>query len=467
MNPTPTPNERGNPVPDAHSTSSPPPRLLEQVLQAARRFFPLEETAQRHVGWVRDFILFHHKRHPREMAAAEVGAFLAHLAEQEAPLSRLEDARAALAFLYQEVLHLDIGELPMPRPKKLLEQIRQALRVRHMSERTEECYVQWARRYIRFHGTRHPREMGATEIEEFLTHLAVEEQISASTQNQALFALLFLYQQVLGIEIGRLDAIRAKRGKRLPIVLAPEEIKRVLDAVQGADGVFALMAALMYGCGLRLMECCELRVKDVDLARRQIMVRQGKGDKDRVVMLPRSVQAALVKQLQWRQVLHHCDLKRGVANVALPDALHRKFPRAAQEYRWQFVFASRQLSRDPKTGERGRHHVHPGSLQRAVTQAGRGAMLAKRVTCHTLRHSFATHLVERGIDVRTIQVLLGHESLETTMVYTHVARRGPAGVTSPLDVLGDLTIQEIEAAVDATGQRTGADVEGAYIGIRH
>jgi integron integrase len=215
------------------------------------------------------------------------------------------------------------------------------------------------------------------------------------------------------------------------------------------------MARLLYGCGLRLIECCRLRVKDVHFERQQIIVRCGKGDKDRVVMLPRSVRADLERQLEWRRKLHEHDLFRGVARVELPDALERKYPRAAQELGWQFVFASRQLSYCPRTGRRGRHHVYPASVQRAVAAAGEAAGLEKRIHCHTFRHSFATHLVERGVDIRSVQLLLGHESLETTMIYTHVARQGVAGVASPLDVLADLTPVEVQAAVEATRQLTG------------
>ena len=284
----------------------------------------------------------------------------------------------------------------------------------------------------------------------YLTHLAVSGHVAASTQNQALNALVFLYQQVLGLELGQLDAVRARRPKYLPVVLAPEEIKTVLDAVEGAEGMFQLMCGLMYGAGLRRAECCALRVHDLDLARHQIGVRHGKGAKDRVVMLPKRLRPELERLIQWRRALHERDLARGVARVALPFALARKYPRAAQELGWQFLFASRQLSHDPHTGDVGRHHVHEGAVARAVTEATRRTGILRRVGCHTLRHSFATHLVERGVDIRSIQLLLGHESLDTTMIYLHVARKGVSGVTSPLDLLDGVGKEEVDAAVDAT-----------------
>jgi integron integrase len=408
------------------------------------------------VSWVRAFVLFHDKRHPRELGKPAVNRFLAHVAgtEKEALIS-LEAAGAALELLYGPVLGMPLGELPRPRPPRLLDQMSQVLRVRHYSTRTEACYLHWARHFILYHGKRHPRDMGAGEVQQFLTHLAVKGRVSASTQNQALSAIVFLYSQVLGMELGRFEAIRARRAKRLPVVLAPEEVAVVFNHVVGGEGVFQLMARLLYGSGLRLMECCQLRVKDLQLPRGQIVVRAGKGNKDRVVMLPRSARDHLEKQLQWRRQLHERDLARGVARVELPDALERKYPRAAQDLGWQFLFASRQLSHCPRTGRLGRHHVYPASLQRAVAQAGRAAGLSQPIHCHTFRHSFATHLVERGIDLRTIQVLLGHQSLETTMIYTHVARKGPAGVASPLDFLAELTHGEIEDAAVASRRVQG------------
>ncbi len=428
-----------------------PPRLLDQLRGLAVARFARTEPAERYVSWARRFILFHGQRHPRELRVADIAQFLEHVAKTEKdPLRALDQAREALSFLYEHVLHVPIGELPIPEPPRLLDRLRRALRLRHYSPRTEICYVDWAERYIRFHRLRHPNTMGAAEIEMFLTDLAVRGHVSASTQNQGFNALLFLYQQVLGIELPRLDAVRARRPKRLPTVLSPVEVRQLLEAVRGGEGLFRTMAGLLYGAGLRREECCRLRVQDVDLARQQIVVRHGKGGKDRVVMLPRSLRPELERQLTWRRQLHERDLAVGLARVALPDALARKYPQAALELGWQFLFASRQRSRDPTTGDIGRHHVDPGSIARAIAEARRRAGLVHRVGCHTLRHSFATHLVERGIDLRTIQVLLGDESLETTMIYTHVARKGPAGVASPLDLLCEVTGEELSAAAAAT-----------------
>src|SRR5581483_3648242 len=271
-----------------------PPRLLDQVAQAARECGASAPNTAPLVGWVRAFVLFYDKAHPRDLGRAAVARFLEHVVRTAPePLAALEQARAALRLLYEQVLGIDLGELPRPAPPRLLDQLSQVLRVRHYSPRTEECYRNWVRRFILFHGKRHPRELGAAEVEQFLTHLAVEGHVAASTQNQALNALLFLYQQVLGLDLGRLDAVRARRPKRLPVVLSPEEVAAVLARVEGADGLFRLMARLLYGCGLRLQECCRLRVHDVQLARGQILVRGGKGNKDRVVMLPRAARGEL------------------------------------------------------------------------------------------------------------------------------------------------------------------------------
>ena len=443
-------------VEPAHEPTKTGSPLLDRLWHAARSRGDSAPTADLFAAWARRFILFHDRRHPRELELAHVTHFLEHVAKTERePLPALAQARAALALIYERVVGADLGELPWPRPPRVLDQLRLLLRVRHYSRSTEDCYVQWARRFILFHRVRHPRTMGAAEVEQFLGHLATEGRVSGSTQNQAFNALLFFYRHVLEIDLGQLDAVRARRGKRLPVVLAPEEVRRVLDKITGAKGLFSLMARLLYGCGLRVHECCSLRVRDIDLGRAQIRVHAGKGNKDRVVMLPRSVQPDLERQRAARRRVHERDLARGVARVELPDAVERQYPRAAQALEWQFLFASRQLSRCPRTGRLGRYHVLDGSLQRAVVRAGVAAGLDRAIHCHTFRHSFATHLVERGVNIRSIQLLLGHESLETTMIYTHVARKGVAGVTSPLDLLDDLIAQQIGDAADATGRLTG------------
>ena len=438
------------------SSSPAPPRLLDLVRQVARTRFGQEGPGERYASWTRGLILFHDKRHPRDLSPGDVGRFLEHVAHTEKDaVNALEEAHTALTFLYHDVLGLAVGELPCPEPPRLLDRLRRACRVRQYSPCTEKCYAEWAGRFIRFHGLRHPNTMGGPEIEQFLTDLAVNGHVAASTQNQAFHALLFLYQQVLGIELPQLDALRAKRPKRLPSVLSPEEVRRFLDAVEGCDGLYHLMACLLYGTGLRRQECCQLRIHDLDLQRHQLTVRHGKGGKDRVVMLPRSLRPDLEKHLAQRRQCHDRDRAKGRAYAPLPFALAKKFPRAAQEFGWQFLFASQHCSRDPKTGNVGRYHVNPGVLARAVVAASRRVELNRRVGCHTLRHSFATHLVERGIDLRTIQVLLGHESLETTMVYTHLARHGPAGVTSPLDLLGDMAAGDVQEALEATRRLAG------------
>jgi len=324
---------------------------------------------------------------------------------------------------------------PLPQPPKLLDRMRQVLRTKHYSYRTEQAYVGWVRRFILFHGKRHPQEMGRPEIEQFLTHLAVEGQVTASTQTQALCALLLLYKQVLQIQLPSLDAVRAKRPKRLPVVLSRDEVRRLLAAVDGAHGAHRVMAGIMYGSGLRLMECCRLRVKDVDFERRQLIIREAKGDKDRAVPLPDSLSDRLRRQVGWRNELHAADLSRGLGRVDLPTALERKLPAPAFEIGWQFVFASQRISRCPRTLRLGRHHLHESSIGAAISDAAERIGLQKRVTCHSLRHSFATHLLESGSDIRTVQELLGHADVSTTMIYTHVLQRGACGVISPLDAL--------------------------------
>src|SRR5262245_40550182 len=287
---------------------------------------------------------------------------------------------------------------------KLLDQVRQVARVKHFSYRTEQCYVHWAERYIRFHGIRHPNTMGAPEVEAFLTHLAVDGRVAASTQNQALGALLFLYRDVLGKEIGDLDAVRARRPVRVPLVLSVDEIRRLLDAIDHLPTTepYVLMARLMYGSGIRLMECCRLRTKDIDFERGQMTIRQGKGDRDRYVMLPRGVADDLRGRREWRRELHAQDLARGFGRVEMPSALAVKFPHAGHELGWEVALSSSRLSRCPRIGAWGPHHVHESAVQRAVTTAVRSLGLTKRATCHTLRHSFATHLLEQGQDIRTV-----------------------------------------------------------------
>jgi len=317
------------------------------------------------------------------------------------------------------------------RPKKLLDQVRDAIRRKHYSIRTEEAYVSWTRRYILFHNKRHPKDMGAPEIEAFLTHLAVEKHVAASTQNQALSALLFLYREVLGQEVKfPTDSIRAKRPKRLPTVLTREETLRVIGCMSGTH---QLMAKLLYGSGLRLMECLRLRVKDVDFAQHQIIVRDGKGMKDRVTMLPDTIAPLLQEHLQRVKRLHVEDLAKGYGSVYLPFALERKYPNANRQWIWQYVFPSSRLSKDPRTGIVRRHHISESSVQKAVNKAARLAGINKHVSCHTFRHSFATHLLENGYDIRTVQELLGHKDVKTTMIYTHVLNRGSLAVRSPLD----------------------------------
>jgi integron integrase len=317
---------------------------------------------------------------------------------------------------------------------KLLAQLRSALRSRHYSQRTEKAYVMWVRRFVHFHDLRNPSGMAEPEINAFLTHLAVECHVSASTQNQALSALLFLYRHVLGREVGKLaDIIRARKPARLPVVMTRDEIRAVFKHLSGER---FLMALLLYGGGLRLLECLRLRVQDLDIESKIITVRDGKGFKDRVTTLPTTAIQPLQGHLEHVKRLHQKDLGEGFGRVLLPDALERKYPNAAAEWRWQWVFPQRRRWKDRRTGRQGRHHVDASILQRAVRQAVMMAGLSKRASCHTFRHSFATHLLEDGYDIRTVQELLGHKDVKTTMIYTHVLNRGPAAVQSPIDRLG-------------------------------
>ncbi len=322
---------------------------------------------------------------------------------------------------------------PMQGPR-LLDRMRQAIRTRHYSRRTEEAYLLWVRRYVRFHALRHPAELPPSAVAQFLSHLANESNVSASTQSQALSALLFLYRDVLQKDIGWLEGVvRAKRPKRLPVVLSVPEIRALLAELHGAQW---LMASLLYGSGLRLLEACTLRVKDVDLGQRQLTVRGGKGARDRVTLLPEVVVEPLTAHLAKVAAAHRRDLDNACGRVVLPHQLAAKYPNADQEWIWQWVFPASRLYWDAASEVWRRHHTHESVLQRAVRGAAARAGIPKRVSCHTLRHSFATHLLEDGYDIRTVQELLGHKDVSTTMIYTHVLNRGGRGVRSPADRLG-------------------------------
>jgi integron integrase len=319
------------------------------------------------------------------------------------------------------------------KPKKLLDRVRDVIRLKHYSIRTEDAYVDWIKRYILFHDKRHPIEMGVAEIEAFLTHLAIDRRVAASTQNQALSALLFLYRQVLDKDLERpVDFARARRPQHLPTVLTKVEVRRVIGFLSGTH---QLMAKLLYGGGLRLMECVRLRVKDLDFAQHEIIVRDGKGMKDRVTTLPDAVIPFLQDHLQHVKRLYQDDLRTGYGRVYLPFALERKYANASGEWIWQYVFPAPDLSVDPRTNIVRRHHIAPSALQKAVRRAASLAGIDKPVSCHTFRHSFATHLLEDGYDIRTVQELLGHKDVKTTMIYTHVLNRGGLAVRSPLDGL--------------------------------
>ncbi len=314
---------------------------------------------------------------------------------------------------------------------RLLEQVRDKIRLKHYSYRTEQQYLSWIRRFILHNGKRHPREMSGREVEQFLSHLATDRQVSASTQNQALSAILFLYRQVLEIELPWLEnVVHARRASRIPVVLSPKETTALLDHI---DGTYRIVAQLMYGSGLRLMETLRLRVKDIDFTYAQIVVRDGKGKKDRVTVLPESVIRPLKLHLRLVREQHETAVRRGCAGVELPFALARKYPKAHIEWGWQYVFPAARPSRDPRSNTVRRHHLHETGVQRAIRRAARAASIAKPVGPHTLRHCFATHLLERGYDIRTVQELMGHADVRTTQIYTHVMRKGASGVKSPLD----------------------------------
>jgi len=323
--------------------------------------------------------------------------------------------------------------MPAAQKPRLLDHVRQAIRTRHYSPKTEDSYVHWIKRFIFFHNKRHPAEMAEPEIARFLSNLATESRVSGSTQNQALNALLFLYHQVLGKEIGYVNGVvRAKKAPRLPVVLTRGEIQSLLSCLNGCEKI---MATLLYGAGLRLMECCRLRVKDVDFSQNQIVVCAGKGDKDRYTMLPTAVKEPLTKHLEDGKRKHQYDVEKKLGRVVLPNALDRKYPNAGQEWAWQWVFPATRYYIDRDTGRQYRHHLHESVLQKAVREAVRSAGITKPATCHSLRHSFATHLLEDGYDIRTVRELLGHRDVSTTMIYTHVLNRGGRGVQSPADRL--------------------------------
>ena len=321
----------------------------------------------------------------------------------------------------------------IPGAPRLLALLRQAIRVRHYSRRTEEAYVWWVRRYIRFCGLRHPRELGHGDVTRFLSSLAIDRRVAASTQNQALSALVFLYQEVLELPVGWLEAlVRAKRPARVPVVLTKEEVRLVLERVRGVSWV---VAVLLYGTGMRLLEALQLRVKDVDFLANEITIRGGKGDRDRLTMLPERLKGPLLHHLAAVRRQHEADGAEGAGWVELPGALGVKYPAAGREWGWQWVFPASRAYVDRATGQQRRHHLHETVVQRAFREAVRATGMAKRASCHTLRHSFATHLLEAGYDIRTVQELLGHRDVKTTMIYTHVLRRGGYGVRSPADTL--------------------------------
>jgi integron integrase len=320
-----------------------------------------------------------------------------------------------------------------PAQPKLLDRVREAIRVRHYSRRTEEAYAHWIRRYVVFHRKAHPATLGADAISKFLTWLAVDRRVSASTQNQALSALLFLYREVLALPVGEIESVvRARTPERLPVVLSRTEVAAILARLNGVEW---LVVMLLYGGGLRLEECLTLRVKDIDLERRQVVVRRGKGQKDRVTTFPNAALDPMRSHLETVRALHQRDLEQGQGLVVLPDAVARKYPNAAAQWGWQFVFPAARICRDSRYGPPSRYHLHESVIQKAVARAARQAALAKRVGPHTMRHSFATHLLEDGYDIRTVQELLGHRDVSTTMTYLHVMERGALGVRSPADRL--------------------------------
>jgi len=315
--------------------------------------------------------------------------------------------------------------------KKILDLVRESIRLKHYSIRTEETYVNWIKRYIIFHNKTHPSELSEVHIRNYLSHLAIKQKVAASTQNQALNAIMYLYKNILKIDLGDLGNIeRAKRSKSIPVVFSPSEAKQVLENMSGVN---KLMASLLYGTGMRLMECVRLRIKDVDFSNNRILVRDGKGDKDRVTVLPEKLKEILKIQIKRVKLRHQQDLLEGFGTVHLPNALSIKYPSAEKSIGWQYLFPASKLSNDPRTGKTHRHHIHESALQKAVKTAIDKTNLEQPASCHTFRHSFATHLLENGYDIRTVQELLGHANVKTTMIYTHVLNKGGLAVKSPID----------------------------------
>jgi len=401
--------------------------LLEEV-KIAEKYIPY------YIKWTSECLDFLIKEKGQRISNEEKERFLLHLSENHEDW-QVKQADYAIKLYNHFLLKKQRGQRAEAKPKrewdKVEEKTGKALRLKQLSYRTEQTYIGWIKRFRRFVKEKSPSEIEGTELQDFLTHLAVDKRVSPSTQNQALNALVFLYKNILKKDVSNyIEAIRAKERRRLPVVLTKKEVKRVLSLI---DGEQRLMAALMYGCGLRVSECVRLRIKDIDLEQNTVTVRGGKGDKDRITLLPESLKDELLEQFKRARAIYDEDRKKNLPGVYLPGALERKYPRASKEWGWFWLFPSRSLSVDPKTNRVRRHHVHSATLQRAVRDAVKKAEITKPATAHTLRHSFATHLIEDGYDIRTVQELLGHKSLNTTMIYTHVAKKNILGVRSPLD----------------------------------
>lgn len=448
-------------------------KLLDRARQLLAARHVAAQTQSAYTGWIHRFILFHHKRHPSELGKTEAATFLSDLATTHRLAARERNqALAALVFLYRDVLPGDypwVSQLRVSTPQgqrnenqsadsseselpkqdgatmsppvatiatekpKLLDQVRHAIRVRHMARSTEKTYVDWIRKFILFHNKRHPLEMGKEEVSAFLTHLAIVGNVSASTQNQALAALLFLYREVLEKDFGWLDdVVRAKKPKRLPVVFTPQEVEHILQHLSGRRW---LMAMILYGGGLRAMECLRLRIKELDFDRLQITVRDAKGAKDRVTLLPKAVVAPLQQHLKIVQQEHERALREGYAGVELPFALARKYPNADKEWGWQYVFPADKPSRDPRSGAFRRHHLYDSYLQDGLKSALKKAGIIKPAGCHTFRHSFATHLIAAGVDIDRVRQLMGHKDVRTTQIYLHVAESSGLDIPSPADRL--------------------------------